>query len=53
MRISLNYSDLNDVDGASADIQNSYLQAPSSDNHFIVCGPEFGLEHMGKIALIC
>ncbi len=36
----------------AADIQNAYLQAPSLEKHFIVCGPEFGLENIGKVALI-
>ena len=40
------------MDVAAAGIQNAYLQAPSSEKHFIICGPEFGLEHVGKIALI-
>ncbi len=33
------------------DIQNAYLQAPSSEKHFIVCGPEFGTENDGRVAL--
>ena len=52
MRIALTYAALNYVDVTAADIQNGYLQAPSSEKHFIICGPEFGLEHVGKIALI-
>jgi hypothetical protein len=35
-----------------ADIRNAYLQAPSSEKHFIICGPEFGIENEGRIALI-
>jgi hypothetical protein len=35
-----------------ADIQNVYLQAPSSEKHFIICGPEFGIENEGRVALI-
>ena len=50
--ISLTYDDLNYVDVASADIQNAYLQAPSYEKYIIVCGPQFGLEHVGKMALI-
>ena len=34
------------------DIQNAYLQAPSSEKHFIVCGPEFGAEIVGRVVLI-
>ena len=36
----------------ACDIQNAYLQAPSSEKHYVVCGPEFGLENVGKYAII-
>ena len=36
----------------ACDIQNANLQIPSSEKHFIICGPEFGLENVGKEALI-
>ena len=36
----------------AANINNAYLQAPSSKKHYIICGGEFGIEHLGKIALI-
>ena len=36
----------------ACDIQNAYLQAPSSEKHYIICGPEFGLENVGKRAMI-
>ena len=52
IRIALTYAALNDVDVTAADIKNDYLQAPSSEKHYIICGPEFGLEHIGKVALI-
>ena len=52
VRINLTYAALNDVDVTTADIQNAYLQAPSSEKHFIICRHEFGLEHVGNIALI-
>ena len=41
--IALTYAALND---------NAYLQAPSSQKHFIICGCEFGLENVGRKALI-
>jgi hypothetical protein len=31
---------------------NAYLQAPSSCKDYIICGPEFGVENEGKVALI-
>jgi hypothetical protein len=36
----------------AADIRNAYLQVPSSQKDYIVCGVEFGLENVGKVALI-
>jgi hypothetical protein len=35
-----------------SDIRNAFLQAPSSQKHYIICGSEFGFEHKGKRALI-
>ena len=46
------YAALNDIDVTAADIKNAYLQAPSSEKHYVICGAEFGLENVGKIALI-
>jgi hypothetical protein len=52
VRIALLYAALNDLPVCACDIQNAYLQAPSSEKHFIICGPEFGLENVGKVAII-
>ena len=52
VRIALTYAALNDIDVNAADIRNAYLQAPTSEKHYIVCGLEFGLENVGKRALI-
>jgi len=52
VRIALTYAALNDLDVCAADIRNAYLQAPSSQKNYIICGPEFGLENVGKVALI-
>ena len=52
VRIALTYAALNGIDVKVGDIQNAYLQAPSSEKHYIVCGVEFGLENVGKVALI-
>ena len=48
----MTYALLLGVDVLAADIRNAYLQAPSSEKHFIICGTEFGLEHKGKRAMI-
>ena len=52
VRMALTYAYLMGMYGMEAYIHNYYLQAPSSENHYIICGPEFGLEKNCKIALI-
>ena len=42
---------MNGLDICAADIQNVYIQALTSEKHYIICGPEFG-EHQGKKAMI-
>ena len=36
----------------AADVRNTYLQPPTLEKHYIICGPDFGLENVGKNALI-
>jgi hypothetical protein len=52
VRTAFTYEALNRVDICAADIRNAHLQAPSSCKDYIVCGSEFGLENLGKSALI-
>ena len=52
VRIALTYAALNCLSVFAADIQNAFLQAPSSQKHYIICGAEFGIENIGKKALI-
>jgi hypothetical protein len=52
IRIALTHAALLHLPVIGADIRNAYLQAPSSEKHFIVCGPEFGIENEGRVALI-
>ena len=52
IRIALTYASLNGLPVFGADIQNAYLQAPTTEKHYIICGPEFGLENEGKKAII-
>ena len=52
IRIALLYAALNGIDVVAGDIQNAYLQAPSSEKHYVLCGLEFGLENVGRVALI-
>eukprot|EP00957_Ditylum_brightwellii_P067699 5138671-Ditylum_brightwellii.AAC.1 len=48
VRIAFTYAELNNLDVWATDIQNTYLQAPSSQRHYIVCGVEFSLENVGQ-----
>jgi hypothetical protein len=52
IHISLTYAALLGLPVTKADICNAYLQAPSYEKHFIICGPEFGIENEGRVALI-
>ena len=52
MRIAFTYATLNGLDVCAADIRNAYLQAPSLQKDYVICGPEFGLGNVGKVALI-
>jgi hypothetical protein len=52
IRIAFTYAALNDVDICASDSRNAYLQAPSSQKDYIICGAEFGIENVGKVALI-
>ena len=52
VRIAFTYGTLNGLDVFAANIRNAYLQDPSSQKDFIICGEEFGLENVGKVALI-
>jgi hypothetical protein len=48
----MTYAALNNLPICGCDIQNAYLQAPSSEKHFIICGTQFGLENIGKKSII-
>ena len=52
VRIVMTYCALIYLDLCAVDIQNAYLTAPSSQKDYIICGEEFGLENVGKVALI-
>ena len=52
VRIAFTYGALNDLDVCMADIRNAYLQSPTSQKHYIICGPEFGMENIGKVAIM-
>ena len=50
--ITFTYAAVNGLDILATDIRNACLQAPSPQRDFIVCGPEFGIENVGHVALI-
>lgn len=51
VRIAFTYAALNDLNVCACDIRNAFIQAPSSEKHYIICGPEFG-DRAGCVALI-
>ena len=48
VRIPFTYAALNDLQVLAADICNAYLQAPSSQKDYVVCGPESESNTLGK-----
>ena len=52
IRVAFTYAALNGLDVFAVDIHNAYLQMPSSQQDYIKCNPEFGLENVGRTALI-
>ena len=52
VRIALTYAALMGLSVFAADIQNAYLQAPTSEKFWCVCGPEFGSEEQGRTAIV-
>ena len=52
VQIAFTYAALNGLDVCMADIRNAYLQSPTSQKHYIICGPELGMENVGKVAIM-
>ena len=52
-RISFTRAMLNGTEVFAADIRNAYLQAPSTEKHYVICGFEFRLENVEKRAIMC
>ena len=52
VRLAFTYVFLNDADVWACEIQNTCLQAPTTEKHHIICGQEFSLKNVGKIAVI-
>ena len=52
VRIAFTYAALNGLQVCAADIKSAYLQAPTSEKHFMICGAEFPLEYQGCVAII-
>jgi hypothetical protein len=52
IHIALTHAALLELSVLGANIHNPYLQAPSLEKHFIICGPKFGIENECPVALI-
>ncbi len=52
IHITLTHAALLGLPVLGADIRNAYLQAPSLEKHYIICGLEFGIENEGRVGLI-
>ena len=50
--ILFTHAALHRVSVKAANIRNAYLQDPTSEMHYIICGPGFGIENEGKRAVI-
>ena len=51
-RIALTYTALLGIDIWAADILNAFVQAPTTEKYYIVCGYELGNENLGKQAIV-
>ena len=52
VRIAFTYAALNGLDVCATDIKAAYLQAPTSEKNYIICGKEFPLEYQNRIGVI-
>ena len=52
VRIAFTYAAMMGLPVMAGDIKNAYLQAPTSEKNYIVCGPEFGEANVGRNAII-
>ena len=52
VRIAFTYAALNGLDVCATDIKAAYLQAPTSEKNYIICGKEFPLEYQNQIGVI-
>ena len=52
VRIAFIYAALNELDVCMADIRNAYLQSPRFQKYYIICEPEYGMENIGKVAIM-
>jgi len=52
VRIAFVYAALHDLDIMAGDIQNAYLQAPTTGKHWTVAGPEFGSFQGRKMIIV-
>ena len=52
VRIALTYAALNDMEIMAADIKKAYLQAPTTEKHWTIAGPEWGFRKGTKMLVV-
>ena len=52
VRIAFTYAAMMGLPVMAGDIKNAYLQAPTSEKNYIICGDEFGEANVGRKAII-
>jgi hypothetical protein len=52
VRLTFLLADLNKMDLLMADVSNAYLNAYTNEKIYTKCGPEFGINFQGKLAII-
>jgi len=52
VRLAFLIAALNDLDLLAADIGNAYLNAPTKEKVYTVCGLDFGQQYIGRVAVI-
>ena len=48
----MTYAELMGLHVMASDISNALLQAPTSEKNYVICGPNFGIDNVRKVALI-
>jgi len=52
VQIALTYAALNDMEIMAADIENAYLEAPTTERYWTIAGPEWGSRKGAKMLVV-